>query len=891
MGTWGLVLGLLTGYIVGGLTFVPLLAWTLWAWGTRDASHREADETLHDASVFSDKEDVGKLDGWGAGLGEDLLRELKAKQHIPDVASGYFAICREYVPGGINGKPPERTNAVGIAAGVESPSVYQTMYRSFFERSKTPGPSINAPQGKNKKVRNVFYVVLRLGTLMLYDDVEQIEVRHVISLSHYNVAVYAGGEDIPEGELWIKRNCIRLAPRESVSAVGDPRSFYLFSDNCSEKEDFYHAMLRSQESHAELSPGPPPPLKFNPTDLIKLVQQLHASEENLHTRWINALIGRLFLAMYKTKEIEQFIWTKITKKIARVQKPSLISSIKVQRLDMGHLPPFLTNPKLKELTVDGDLTVEADVSYKGNFRIDISAVARIELGSRFKPREVTLVLATILKGLEGHVLIRIKPPPSNRLWVTFETPPKMDLSLEPIVSSRQITYGVILRAIESRIREVVNETLVLPNWDDMPFSSTLSSQFREGLWRDDVEVPDDAHERSIVTDRQAPPEDPHAEATSSSIDASKSTPALGSHTLHKRKPVPPELNSESGDLFSSFDQSPLPRPRAMRSGSYLYANAASPMINADSAIFQGDEQEENDSAASSIRTTTARSPPSSPASPAFTQPRHPRRKTSLPTHTAEMAKSNQSFDDILSGIPSPKSPSRSMDATNDAQVKGTYGPSIPDRSADTSKERRSTLNQFNSATTAAKKWLAARQNPNSSEATGKMHTSEGESIASFDGTNNGHQTGPIGRGQPLPPPGTPLPLPPRADKKTWSVPSASTLVNLARRNPLSAKGSTFPSDPAAPLPSDDRNVGLQDAAFDAKSLGENTPPTPPPPLPKRRQRASTRESFSKAPKEEEILVVEAPPDQEVSAPSSPVAKRELALSAVKVDEGAHVHQD
>ena len=128
-------------------------------------------------------------------------------------------------------------------------------------------------------------------------------------------------------------------------------------------------MLRSQENHAGLTPGPPPPLKFSSPDLIKLVQQLHASEENLHTRWINALIGRLFLALYKTKDIEQYIWTKVTKKIARVQKPSLISSINVQQLDMGNAPPFLTNPKLKELTVDGDLTVEADVSYKGNFRV------------------------------------------------------------------------------------------------------------------------------------------------------------------------------------------------------------------------------------------------------------------------------------------------------------------------------------------------------------------------------------------------------------------------------------------------------------------------------------------------------------------------------------------
>ena len=233
---------------------------------------------------------------------------------------------------------------------------------------------------------------------MLYDDAEQLEVRHVISLAHYSISVFAGGGEVPEGELWIKRNCIRLFPNDSDSTTGDPKSFYIFSDNCSEKEDFYHAMLRSQESLERLI------LRFDPTDLIKLVQQLHASEENLHTRWINALTGRLFLAMYKTKHIEDYIWTKVTKKIERVQKPSLISSVKVHKLDMGDLPPFLTNPKLKELTMDGDLTVEADITYKGNFRIDISAVARIELGSRFKPREVTFILATILKSLEGHLL-------------------------------------------------------------------------------------------------------------------------------------------------------------------------------------------------------------------------------------------------------------------------------------------------------------------------------------------------------------------------------------------------------------------------------------------------------------------------------------------------------
>lgn len=357
---------------------------------------------------------------------------------------------------------------------------------------------------------------------MLYDDIEQLEVRHVISLAHYTVDVYAGGETIPEGELWIKRNCIRLQRRRTFGDLDvDTTPFFFFSENCSEKEDFYLAMLASQEKQPGSPESPPTPLQFETSHIIKLVQQLHASEENMQTRWINALIGRIFLSLYKTADVENHIRMKITKKIARVPKPNFISSIKLQKIDMGTSAPFITNPKLKELTVDGDLTVEADVHYKGNIKLEIAAIARIDLGSRLKAREVDLILAGVLRKLEGHLLIRIKPVPSNRLWVSFEKPPVLDLSIEPIVSSRQITYGVILRAIESRIREVMAETIVYPNWDDTPFHDTLLQRFRGGIWEDDVKIkpiPDpqtEAAEHGLVDqiDKESDGEDHEAPRT------------------------------------------------------------------------------------------------------------------------------------------------------------------------------------------------------------------------------------------------------------------------------------------------------------------------------------------------------------------------------------------
>ncbi|KAK3047268.1 hypothetical protein LTS18_013183, partial [Coniosporium uncinatum] len=95
-----------------------------------------------------------------------IPEELKPKSHEPDVAAGYFAVCREYVPGGVNGKPPERTTPAGDVVATESPSVYQSMYRSIFDRNKIQSPQLEGAKTQGRilrKARNVFYVVLRFA--------------------------------------------------------------------------------------------------------------------------------------------------------------------------------------------------------------------------------------------------------------------------------------------------------------------------------------------------------------------------------------------------------------------------------------------------------------------------------------------------------------------------------------------------------------------------------------------------------------------------------------------------------------------------------------------------------------------------------------------------------
>jgi hypothetical protein len=693
---------------------------------------------------------------------------------------------------------------------------------------------------------------------------------------------------------------IRLVQQVDNTAVSDAKGFYLFSDNCSEKEDFYHAMLHAQENQKDPSTAlsSSVPLKFDTPDLVKLVQQLHASEENLHTRWINALIGRVFLGLYKTSQIKEFIASKINKKIARVPKPAIISSVQLRKVDMGTLPPFITNPKLKELTIDGDLIVEADISYKGSFRIEISATVRIDLGTRFKAREVTIVLATVLKKLDGHILIRIKPPPSNRLWFTFETPPKMEFSLEPIVSSRQITYGVVLRAIEGRIREVVNETLVLPNWDDMPFTDTIAQSIRGGIWQDRTKEEDEDVDKIKQDD---------ATLETAIADAEKLDEKVDSASSHV--PVSSSVESEEigTGLSTSTDHKSLPsspRPRPMRSSS------SAAQVKLESINASAEMAHDRTLTPTSVRSLPITSPMRSPL-----RPSNQRHSTESSESSSEDVETVSVAAESTKSAPIPSTENahaRAKSRDLSAQEIAAAAAAAAGATGMNNTTRKQNINQaLGSATAAARNWLAAKQNPQSrgNTPTGsktnltstRPPSSEGlsaENIEAFlDARPQLHSqpsvtkshTEPMGRGQPLPPPGTPLPLPKTEKRQTWAIPAAaaaSTFANLTKRKPVSttpvvstkksledldtsssSKSSLGTSSLLPPAQIHDQ-AGMEDGEDifrEMRRRKSSAASEVAPPLPKRRtrqpslhQRRVSRQVHGQEEGGEELLVVEAP---------------------------------
>ncbi|KAK3396127.1 hypothetical protein B0T20DRAFT_416728 [Sordaria brevicollis] len=892
-------------YLFGGLTFLPLLV---------------ACVLLHAHFTFPYRPDaVQHLDPQADDLVQpgDDLDALKAEQkkdgksrvthHDDGVASGYFAVCREYTPMGINAKPIERSTPVGsTTVAAPSPSVYQTMYRSIFDRkSSTPSPidHKNGPSQRPKKAGNVFYVVLRHGHLMLFDDDEQLEVRHVVALAHHEVSIYSGEEVTPEGELYIKRNAIRLARKTDGLEIGPDtqvsKPFYLFSENCSAKEDFYFALLRNREQQAlDTESEVPSPIQFEVKNIINLVQRLHSSEEHMQTRWLNAMIGRVFLAIYKTKDIENAIREKLTKKISRVKRPAFLSNIAIKDIDTGESAPFITNPRLRDLTVEGECCIEADVRYTGNFRLEVAATAKIDLGARFKAREVNLVLAVVVRKLEGHVLFKIKPPPSNRIWFSFQQAPKMEMTIEPIVSSRQITYNVIIRQIEKQIKEVMAETLVLPFWDDMPFFNTEHKKWRGGIFHDDTVVSTmdletaaaqegdlDEVERLEGTQDVHESDIPHVEKSHSmpslerTLDKKPSISLFGRMTT-KAKGDP--MYSASTTSLSTDNKSELkPETRSethipppIRVVSITHPptpTVSTDAINAD--VFKPSSSPPDESAAASAMATLSvqahspsrPQPPHSPLRPSVASKSSDQSSGSSSSEATDAEKDLQDFDrknqarrNTVTSAGSqesrPRSPASSIKGSVKSQtgtIKGIFarrdtvsstegGAATPNR-PDSAKKTALAAAFVTNAAASAKRWgLNAFQ----------RHTNNDGNPSRSASFTDDHPLGidlnqPMGRGQPLPPPGTPLPMPDRRLK--------ATSISIPRRKPI-------------PPPDHSLQQRKSSTSEDYDHKPERRP-VPPPPLPKRRQYRSEQQLDDDG-NNVNMLVVAAPTESEPTTPMS-----------------------
>ncbi|VDP15795.1 unnamed protein product [Soboliphyme baturini] len=88
--------------------------------------------------------------------------------------------------------------------------------------------------------------------------------------------------------------------------------------------------------------------------------------------------------------------------------------------------------------------------------------------------DTPLILAIRVRHIGGTAVINIPPPPSDRLWYGFLSPPKISLQAIPKVGGRTVNVANITEWIEKKLISLVEKALVIPNMDDIILPTTAN---------------------------------------------------------------------------------------------------------------------------------------------------------------------------------------------------------------------------------------------------------------------------------------------------------------------------------------------------------------------------------------------------------------------------------
>lgn len=177
---------------------------------------------------------------------------------------------------------------------------------------------LDSRSGNHRRADDSYYAVLKGSVVYLYEDEPMTECSAAIDITKCVVTIYPSS-NLLDGELFAKRNALLIKEgtgTEEESLLTSP--WYMFFKSVSVMEDWYLAMLAAQNSTVPIYPY---------ACHAALINSLDALPDLIPTRWLNAILGRLFLAVKGTTAVESWVIARLMKKLNKVSWFSCTGSL------------------------------------------------------------------------------------------------------------------------------------------------------------------------------------------------------------------------------------------------------------------------------------------------------------------------------------------------------------------------------------------------------------------------------------------------------------------------------------------------------------------------------------------------------------------------------------
>lgn len=316
----------------------------------------------------------------------------------------------------------------------------------------------------------VYFMILHRSSLFLYDSEAQETCLGVTSVESFLVDIFP--HSLLLDDIYRKDCPIRITnPTGSILGSGSA-SCFVYAANGSEKEDWLFALRKATGGTTIETEKEREKLDFTGF-MTDFETQLNSQETDGTGQLISALIARVMFNVHRAAEVETLIRSKFIQRTESIPKPFFMGELVLEDVDIGKAAPIISNGRLHSLRHNGELVGSLDFYYPGGLSLRISTQIT-------SPVTVPIVVAVSVKKLAGRVMVKIKGPPSDRLWFGFYRLPDYEISVDPVVSNVAITWSFIQSAIMKKIEAALLEFVVLPNMTDLAIPPLVSGSLFVG---------------------------------------------------------------------------------------------------------------------------------------------------------------------------------------------------------------------------------------------------------------------------------------------------------------------------------------------------------------------------------------------------------------------------